>query len=48
MWRSEKIVVTWNHPHLANERKSELYHAVNRLAGYKQVLVIHTPFEVMQ
>jgi predicted nucleic acid-binding protein len=43
-----EIVVSWNHRHLANERKSELYNAVNRLAGYEQVLVIHTPFEVMQ
>jgi hypothetical protein len=41
------IVVSWNHRHLANERKSALYNAVNRLAGYEQVLVIHTPFEVM-
>jgi hypothetical protein len=37
MWRREKIVVSWNHPHLANGRKSELYNAVNRLAGYDQV-----------
>ena len=43
-----EIVVSWNHRHLANERKSDLYNAVNRLAGYEQVLAIHTPFEVMQ
>jgi hypothetical protein len=43
-----EIVVSWNHRHLANERKSDLFNAVNRLAGYQQVLVIHTPFEVMQ
>ncbi|HEY7328259.1 MAG TPA: hypothetical protein VH592_11490 [Gemmataceae bacterium] len=43
-----EIVVSWNHRHLANERKSDLYNAVNRLAGYEQALVIHTPFEVMQ
>ncbi len=43
-----EIVVSWNHRHLANERKSDLYNAVNRLAGYGQVLLIHTPFEVMQ
>lgn len=43
-----EIVVSWNHRHLANERKSDLYNAVNRLAGYDQVLVIHTPFEVIR
>jgi hypothetical protein len=43
-----EIVVSWNHRHLANERKSDLYNAVNRLKGYNKVLVIHTPFEVMQ
>jgi hypothetical protein len=43
-----EMVVSWNHRHLANERKSDLFNAVNRLAGYEQVLLIHTPFEVMQ
>jgi hypothetical protein len=43
-----EIVVSWNHRHLANERKTALFHAVNRLAGYQQRLLIHTPFEVMQ
>jgi hypothetical protein len=43
-----EIVVSWNHRHLANERKRVLYNAVNRLAGYEQMLLIHTPFEVMQ
>jgi hypothetical protein len=42
------IVVSWNHRHLANERKRALFNAVNRLEGYEQVLLIHTPFEVMQ
>ena len=42
-----EIVVRWNHRHLANERKSDLFNAVNHLAGYGQVLLIHTPFEVM-
>src|SRR6266436_3094275 len=31
-----EIVVSWNHRHLANERKQALFHAVNRLAGYEQ------------
>jgi hypothetical protein len=43
-----EIVVSWNHRHLANERKRTLFNAVNHLAGYGQVLSIHTPFEVMQ
>jgi len=43
-----EIVVSWNHRHLANERKRALFNEVNRLAGYEQVLIIHTPFEVMQ
>jgi hypothetical protein len=42
------IVVSWNHRHLANERKRALFNETNRLAGYEQPLVIHTPFEVMQ
>jgi len=25
-----------------------LFNAVNRLAGYEQVLAIHTPFEIMR
>jgi hypothetical protein len=43
-----QIVVSWNHRHLSNERKRTLFNAVNRLEGYDQVLLIHTPFEVMQ
>jgi len=43
-----EIVISWNHRHLANDRKRTLFHAVNRLAGYDQPLSIHTPFEVMQ
>lgn len=43
-----EVVISWNHRHLANERKRVLFNAVNRLAGYKQELLIHTPFEVMQ
>ena len=42
-----EIVVSWNHRHLANERKWALFNAVNRLTGYEQPLMIHTPFEVM-
>jgi hypothetical protein len=43
-----EIVVSWNHRHMANERKRTLFNAVNHLAGYERVLLIHTPFEVIQ
>lgn len=43
-----EIVVSWNHRHMANERKRDLFNAVNLLGGYEQMLLIHTPFEVMQ
>ncbi len=42
-----ELVVSWNHRHLANQRKWTLFNAVNRLAGYEQALMILTPFEVM-
>jgi hypothetical protein len=42
------IVVSWNHRHLSNERKRALFNAVNSLEGYDKMLLIHTPFEVMQ
>jgi hypothetical protein len=41
-------VVSWNHRHLANERKRELFNAVNRLMGHEQALLILTPFEVLR
>jgi hypothetical protein len=40
-----QIVVSWNHRHMANERKTVLFNEVNRVAGYEE-LAIHTPFEV--
>jgi hypothetical protein len=43
-----EIVVSWNHRHLANERKRALFSEVNRQAGYEQQLLIHTPFEVIE
>lgn len=43
-----EIVVSWNHRHLANERKRALFNAVNRLAGFERELKLHTPFEVMR
>ena len=43
-----ELVVSWNHRHLANERKWALFNAVNRLAGYEQERTIVTPFAVTQ
>ena len=43
-----ELVVSWNHRRVANERKWTLFNAVNRLAGYEQLLMILTPFEVLQ
>ena len=43
-----EILVSWNHRHLANKRKKELFNAVNKLAGRAQPLEICTPFEVLQ
>ena len=43
-----EIVVSWNHRHLANERKWALFNEVNRLAGYAQPMMILTPFEMTQ
>ena len=45
---SMEILVSWNHRHLANKRKKELFNAVNKLAGRTQPLEICTPFEVLQ
>lgn len=42
------IPVSWNHRHLANARKRDLFNAVNRLAGREQELLIHTPFELLR
>ena len=43
-----EILVSWNHRHLANKRKKELFNAVNKLAGRARPLEICTPFEVLQ
>ncbi len=42
------ILVSWNHRHLANARKRELFNAVNLLEGRTQPLEICTPFEVLK
>lgn len=39
-------LVTWNFQHLANLRKTELFHSVNLEKGYFKKLEIVTPMEV--
>jgi predicted nucleic acid-binding protein len=41
------IVVSWNHKHIANIRKSEQYHAVNLLEGFADTPLILTPSMVL-
>jgi len=41
------VLVSWNHRHIANVRKSEQYRGVNLLHGYGHLPVILTPFEVL-
>ena len=40
-------VISWNFRHLANLRKSELFHAVSVMQGYHRKVEILTPSEVM-
>jgi hypothetical protein len=40
-------VISWNFRHLANMRKSELFHAVSVMQGYHRKVEILTPLEVM-
>ncbi len=42
------VLVSWNHRHIANLRKTELYRAVNLLHGYSQTPLILTPLEVLE
>ncbi|PIW31378.1 MAG: hypothetical protein COW28_07385 [bacterium (Candidatus Ratteibacteria) CG15_BIG_FIL_POST_REV_8_21_14_020_41_12] len=41
-------LITWNYRHLANLRKSELFHSVNLEKGYTKQLNIVTPMEVIR
>jgi hypothetical protein len=43
-----ELVLSWNHKHLANDRKWALFNATNLLAGYDHELRILTPFEAMR
>lgn len=41
------VLVSWNHRHMANVRKTELYRAANLLRGYTHMPLILTPLEVL-
>ncbi|MGQ0635492.1 MAG: PIN domain-containing protein [Planctomycetaceae bacterium] len=41
------VLVSWNHKHIANIRKTELYRGVNLMAGYPHTPQILTPVEVL-
>jgi hypothetical protein len=41
------ILVSWNHRHMANVRKTEQYRGANLLRGHSQTPLILTPLEVL-
>ena len=41
------VLVSWNHRHIANVRKTEQYRGVNLLRGYAHMPLILTPLEVV-
>lgn len=41
------VLVSWNHRHIANVRKTEQYRAVNLFRGYRSTPAILTPYEVL-
>ncbi len=41
------VLVSWNHRHMANVRKTEQYRGVNLIRGYRQTPLILTPLEVL-
>jgi hypothetical protein len=41
------VLVSWNHRHIANERKTLQYESANVLRGYLKSPIIVTPFEVV-
>ncbi len=42
-----RVLVSWNHRHIANARKTELYRAANLIRGYSSTPMILTPVEVI-
>ncbi len=41
------VLVSWNHRHLANVRKTEQYRGANLIKRYSKTPIILTPFEVL-
>jgi len=41
------VLVSWNHKHMANVRKSQQYCGANLMRGYAQTPLILTPLEVL-
>ena len=41
------VLVSWNHRHMANVRKTEQYRGANLIRGYWKPLLILTPLEVI-
>lgn len=41
------VLVSWNHRHMANVRKTEQYQGANLLKGYSKTPLILTPLEVL-
>ena len=41
------VLASWNQRHLANIRRRDLFNSVNRVAGYRKMLEIANPLEVL-
>jgi hypothetical protein len=41
------VLVSWNHKHIANVRKTEQYRGANLMFGYAKTPIILTPLEVL-
>ena len=41
------VLASWNQQHLANIRRRDLFNSVNRVAGYRKMLEIVNPLEVL-
>ena len=41
------VLASWNQRHLANIWRRDLFNSVNRVAGYRKMLEIANPLEVL-
>ena len=41
------VLASWNHRHLSNIRRRDLFNSVDRVAGYRKMLEIASPLEVL-